>query len=214
MATKITGTVSGDPLIEVEIGGVFYPWKQGIQNWATVSAVTGSPATGTYTDGDGVEWTYWQWAGSGSVTTTAGLVDALLVGGGSGYIPVWGGGGDLDDQPGGGGDVLVGVFSITSSTQTVTVGAGTAANNYPWGGPGQASALGSLATRSGRLYGMDSNGLAAGVTSSITGTSVTYSLGGATGEPSRAPGCGGSTSNRTGSNGVVIIRVPSQFDQV
>ncbi len=53
MPTKITGTVSGEPLIEVEIGGVFVPWKQGIDNWASVTAVTGSPQSATYTDADG-----------------------------------------------------------------------------------------------------------------------------------------------------------------
>lgn len=209
MATKITGTVSGEPTIEVEIGGVFYPWKQGVSNWSTVTAVTGSPVTGTYTDSDGISWKWYRWTGSGSVTLTAGIIDAFLVGGGGGSYPA------LGTVPGVGGYVVSGLRSLTAATHTVTVGSGGASANDATNTGGQ-SVLGSLKTgASGPGRGTAGDQASLGnsnftpLYSSITGSSVAYS--GSKGYLSTAYGGAANSSTDTGQAGVVIFRVPSAF---
>ena len=200
MATKITGTVSGEPIIQYEVGGVFVPWKQAVDNWATVSAVTGSPTTGTYTDADGVAWKYYEWTSNGSVTTTKGLADIFIVAAGSVWAFV---------NNGSGGSIKDGLHLLSASTHTVTVGA--------TGTDGQSSHLGphfapiTYAPYSG--FGMGQGCVTGysdrtvGRASSITGTSVTYS-----------PGRNGSSAatgvpGGMGTAGRVIIRVPSTFAQ-
>lgn len=219
MATKITGTVGGEPLIEVEIGGVFYPWKQGIQNWATVSAVTGSPTTGTYTDADGVGWTYWQWTGNGSVTTTAGVVDALIVGGGGGNFRHLSRG---DNFAGGGGAVFEGIKAIGSGTHNVVVGAnGANRQGYDGGDANQtygfASTIGTAFDSGRTAYGFHrppgqtANLTSIPYTSNITGTPL---LVGSINGNGGVYGAGSPNNTGASTAGVVIIRVPSQFDQV
>jgi hypothetical protein len=208
MATKITGTVSGEPIIEYEVGGVFVPWKQGIQNWATVTAVTGSPASGSYTDADGVEWTYYKWTSSGSVTVTAGNIDALIVGGGGGCGP---------NGTSSGGRINYGILSLTSDTHTVTVGAGGAASNYAsgrWSGLGPhivGDIKGLNGSGSGEVGGGSSTDF--GISSSITGSSVNYGVKDATGNLVANTGSTSVSLSVAGTAGVVIIRVPSTFAQ-
>ena len=182
MATKITGTVSGDPLIEVEIGGVFYPWKQAIENWATVTAVTGSPTSASYTDADGVEWTYYQWTGSGSVTVTAGVVDALVVG--AGTSTTW-------TTP---GRTNAGIIALLSGASSIAVGATS-------GDTGNGSSIGSYSVAPVRSQSVSQPTNDPALVSSITGTSIGYAA-----QTGSTYGCGLR-------NGVVIIRVPSQFAQ-
>lgn len=156
----------------------------GAGNWARVTATTGSPTTGTYTDANGVSWKYYQWTANGSVTLTAGLVDMLLVGGGAS---------EAGGKPGGSGYVRDGIRSFTSATHTVTIG------SY---GINQPGVLGPYSASNGGL----SNGtaVAANVASSITGTSVTYAqLTGST--------AGSGSTSGGGTVGTVIIRVPSAF---
>ena len=211
MATKITGTVGGEPTIQVEIGGVFYPWKQGVSNWSTVTATTGTPATGTYTDSDGTSWKWYRWTGSGSVTLTAGIIDVLLVGGGGGSYPA------LGTVPGVGAYVVSGIRSFTAATHTVTVGAGGASANDATNAGGQ-SVLGSLKTGAsgpGRGTPGDQSSLGNSnftpIYSSITGSSVAYS--GSKGYLSTAYGGAANSTTDTGQAGVVIFRVPLQFAQ-
>ena len=202
MATKITGTVSGDPLIEVEIGGVFYPWKQAIDNWVTVTAVTGSPASASYTDADGVEWTYYKWTGSGSVTVTAGVVDALVLGGG--------GGGKSGVWNGMGGYSRTGLHVLPVGTHTITIGSGGA------GGAASAAAAAGGNSSIGSLVIGTGGGVAnqqTSFTSDITGTSLTYAEGADTSPDTNFGDGGTQLSNTAGSSGIAIIRVPSQFAQ-
>lgn len=208
MATRITGTISGEPLIEYEVGGVFVPWKQGIDNWAIVSAVTGSLTTGTYKDADNVEWKYYRWTGNGSVTLSAGIVDALLVGGGGGAGP---------NGTASGGRINYGVLSLSGGTHTVTVGAGGAASNYAsgrWSGLGPyivGDIKGLNGSGSGEVNGGDSTNF--GIASSITGTSVNYGVKDATGNLVANTGSTSVSLSVAGTAGVVIIRVPSEFAQ-
>lgn len=112
---------------------------------ATVGATTGSPGTGTFTDGNGFEWDYYEFTGNGSIEITqAGYMDILVVGGG--------GGGATDTisgrvtQAGGGaGGVRYGVRYFSAGTATVLVGAGGAGSTG--GGissSGSSSSLGSI----------------------------------------------------------------------
>ena len=117
----------------------------GYGSWAQVTATTGSPTTGTYTDGNGVDWKYYQWTADGSVTLTEGVVEALLVGGGGGSGQTVRGGG------GGGGAVLEVMGAAPAGTHSVTVGQGGAhGGGHPTNGtPG---ALGATAQRGGSSY--------------------------------------------------------------
>lgn len=221
MATKITGTVSGEPLIEVEIGGVYVPWKQGISNWSQVTAVTGSPTKAAYTDASGNAWTYYRWTGNGSVTLTAGVFDGLLIGGGSGGV-----GGGIS-WVGGPGSLLDGILTMSAATHTVTVGAAGPAGSdqQPTSYSGGDSRLGPYMASGGQV---NVNGVGYrrgteawtgdGFGSAITGTTVHYGgCGRWNGSVVAGKGYGvantgsGAYVNETGRAGVVIIRVPSTF---
>ena len=201
---------------------------EGIGDWATVTATTGSPTTGTYTDGNGVDWKYYQWAGAGSVTTTEGVVDALLGGAGTK---------SNNNNHGDGGDVNRGVFPVPAGTSTITVGLtgqtnpasasdiagvdGAHAGGGPGGnGWGAAGRQGVDRSTSGWAVDGSCSGNPAGIVDDITNVAVQYGQGcarpnqGAGANPT-TPGSGGvlGTTNNKGENGVVIIRVPSQFAQ-
>jgi hypothetical protein len=212
MATKITGTVSGEPIIEYEVGGVFVPWKQGIQNWATVTAVTGSPTSGSYTDADGVEWKYYKWTSSGSVTTTAGIVDVFVISQG---------GGAYSGQAGAGGRFRDGIQSLSSGTHTVQVGGTSSIANHvgDWSGIGSIKSGMSPVAYGGNKDGASTDGAQAttgyhrGFTSSITGSAVEYGREGRAGSSRANTGDGDSTNNPSVGTGVAILRVPSTFAQ-
>jgi hypothetical protein len=242
MATKITGTVSGEPIIEYEVGGVFVPWKQGIQNWATVTAVTGSPASGSYTDADGVERTYYKWTGSGSVTMTEGIADVLVVGGGAGGAYGYG------TVGGGAGGVRFGTFVLPAGSLSVTVGAGgsqasaTSAlggdsslgnvlkasggghagsnTSTQWGGQGGGGSSGGLSSYAPAAFNRNGGGAGGTLYGSQAYSGITLNFTGSDYEY----GIGGSSGsagnygsggygNQAGTAGVVIIRVPSTFAQ-
>lgn len=180
----------------------------GVGNWAQVTATTGSPTTGTYTDANGVEWKYYRWSSSGSVTTTAGLVDALLVGGGS-YT--------FTSYDGQGGRVLTGIQSLATGSNTVTIGAGGTSGSV-WGGTtsigsvtvGPQGPMGSGASGAG-AGGVIGTNVRLGIASSITGSSVTYAEVVA-GTPAVNTGQASySDTGLNGGSGIAIIRVPSTF---
>jgi hypothetical protein len=91
---------------------------------ATVASTTGSPATGSFTDVNGLTWDYYDFTGDGSITVSAaGYADCLVIGGG--------GGGSQDSasgrvlQGGGGaGAVRFGLQYLSATTHTITIGAG------------------------------------------------------------------------------------------
>lgn len=85
---------------------------------SSVTGTTGSPTTGTFTS-DGVNYKYYRFTGTGSITLSkAGLVDILLAGGGGGGGNVYGGGG------GAGGHVYKTDYYLPAGTTAVTIGAG------------------------------------------------------------------------------------------
>lgn len=115
---------------------------------ATISGTTGSPTTGTMTDGNGVEWTYYDFTGNGSVTIdSAGYVDLLVVGGGGAGTHDVNGSTDVRCG-GGGGAVRWGLHYASATTHTVVIGAGGTGgaliNDHHIGNPGSASEFGSI----------------------------------------------------------------------
>jgi hypothetical protein len=193
---------------------VVKPELPGLGGWADITAVTGNPKKYEYTDANGVDWTAYEWAVDGSCTTTEGLGDVLLVGGGGGtYMTVNGMGGKL----------VTGTQKMSAGAQAVTIGAGGA--HRPGGGAvdpamGGPSTLGPLSTGVSGIgeAGSGSNTIAAPglyipFTSSITGTSQQYgrvatdaNYGGRA-RPNFGDG-GWNGGAQPGSSGVVIVRVP------
>ena len=182
------------------------PCEPGAGNWGSVTATTGSPTTGTYTDADGVAWKYYQWSGNGSVTLTDGLVDTFMISGGG---PGW-------NYPGAGGRLRDGLTKFSTGTHTVTIGIGVAGDPNLANGIGLASFVGSINTGSASQFvssgTTSSANLNAQYTNSITGTALTYGRRGIDGTRRANRGDGGwAGDSSAGSSGVVIIRVPTQF---
>ena len=206
---------------------------------SAVTGTTGSPTTGTYTLSS-VNYKYYQFTGTGSITfSTDGLVDVLCVGGGGGTNGAAQGGGA-------GGFIYQTDFSVTAATHTVTVGANATGAQRGGdsafrsltavgGGRGGAAGLaigqvggsqgapgpttGTIVLNQGNLAGTGGGGGAGGATAggvgtsnSITGSAVTYAVGGSSTTPVTATantgnGAGGSATTNTSGSGVVIIRV-------
>ena len=123
---------------------------------ASISATTGSPGTGTFTDSNSIEWNYYKWTGGGSFTVDiAGFVDALIVGGGGGSAQRTG---RAMYAGGGAGAVRYGLLYLTAGTYTVTVGSGGAGDV---GDPGNANNGGSSSISS-LVSGGGEGGFAAG----------------------------------------------------
>lgn len=167
-------------------------------NWANVTAVTGTPTTGTYTDSTG-SWKYWQWSGAGSITTTVGAIDALIVGGGPGRNTNL----TYNGSSTAGAISLRGIIIATAATHAVTPGgaggnssAALTANESR----GAGSSLGSLASVAASSPENPANDRQ--FNSSITGVSVLYC------PSSNNTYFGGGGNSSSGGSGVVIVRVP------
>lgn len=180
----------------VKVAGV---WKQVFFDAATVSSPA---ATGNYTDANGVNWNYYRFTSSSSITFSSdGFADILLVGGGAGPSST--------NWRGSGGCALFGTFFVSSGTQTVTIGAGGSAGGPV---PGGRTSLGSLDTGRAGQYeitftgpigpGAGTNG---SISNSYTGSSVTYGQGGQ-GPGTANSGNGGGTGT-AGAAGVCVVRV-------
>jgi len=203
----VTGTVNS---ITSQYTGVSLTYDSAAAVWWCLPFSSGASAAdfSNTATGSGSGYKYVRFTANGTLTVTrSGIAEVLICSGGSGYINAWSGGGDIDEQAGGGGDIVFGQFQLTAGSIAVTIGAGGSANNYPWVTAGSVSSLGSLASRVGRLYGMGYANLNAGVTSSITGSSLVYGVGGTLRPSSSTYGDGGASSGQGGTNGVVIVRV-------
>ena len=194
VAGAVGVTINGTPLTLAQYKGAILT-KTGTNIWtflpfsggsakATVTATTGSPTITTV----GTR-TIYKFTGSGSITTTAGEVEVLIVGGGSNS-----GGSD-----GNAARIMSGIQTLTAATHTVAVGV-----------LGATSSLGPLNSGpSGRAFNAANRTGAGGTTaapltpfsSSIDGTSRTYAAGEGFGGSSTTFGDGG------GFAGVVIIAV-------
>jgi hypothetical protein len=195
------------------------PELPGIGGWATIEEVTGTYNKYPYNDGV-TDWVAYEWTDDGSVATTDGLLDVLLVGGGG-----WGRHGTPTGGEGGGnGATLVyGIFEQSyfgTSPHTITVGA--AGTQAAWEGKdstfGPIRSIGGTSTNNSGNGGDGAGGLhsgstgGAGLNYAITGTTMyEYSAGGNAGSPQKDPitlGSGAGNAADAGS-GAVIIRVPA-----
>ena len=154
-------------------------------------------ATGTYTDGDGVDWKYVTFTGTGSlVVDVAGECSILVLGGGSG--------GDYAAYNGQGGYSVYGTHQITAATHTITIGAGgPSGQTNPSTAGGTNSTLGSLFTGFGAGVGQSLTNFDL----SITGSLVTYAASRANFVTANSGDGGNSEGNIAGSSGVVILAV-------
>jgi hypothetical protein len=203
----------------------------GIGGWATLKEVSGTYNKHTYNDGE-MNWVAYEWIDNGFVTTTDGLVDALVVGGGACASASF---------SGGAGGVLHGIQQFSAAEQSIIIGTTPTSGSQT---PGSRSAIGNesigggLARQAGPngFSDFESSGYGAGAgstgnapdrdtggpgfVSSITGTELEYAQGGGlyrTDEEYNAlpPGCGSDRQNNSdvfqyrGTDGAVIIRVPA-----
>jgi hypothetical protein len=199
----------------------------GIGGWATIEEVSGDYTKHTYDD-----WVAYEWTGDGTVTTSGGLVDSLLVGqGGLQHDSGAGGGG------GGAFQSLINVGTVEDiSVETrsgipgnqvyLKAGGPSSLGNWQVAGGGTGYANGNLsgngfapAAPAGPGGGAGGKGTntypGPGMKSSITGSEVEYGRGGWKDTPATSnPGEGGGGSggqNIWGNPGRVIIRVPKEY---
>ena len=194
-------------------------------------------ATGTYTDGDGIDWKYKTYTASGNLTTTkAGLMDIMVLGGGAGGMTnnsSWKAGG-------GGGGLRWGTFTVAATTYTITVGGGggaqangnasncgdvikvgggergfavTTGDNGVVRAGGGGGAGGALTNGYGHSSGAGAGGTLYGTNNydglslAFTGTSIAYGRGGFAGSSTTANRGEGGDGNASGSSGVIVVRV-------
>ena len=183
----------------------------GVGGWADVTAVTGTGTKYEYT-ANGQDWSAFEWTADGSVTTSEGLLDALLVSGGMGYMT------NLSNS-GGGGSIVTNIVEITGDSHAIEIGVGKPAGNNFEQYTGTPTSVGTIHT--GYAYGAGFSYY--GTTtdnvpergepypSSITGSPETYA-GGKKNSTTRL-GDGGANAGNSGKNGVAIIRVPRSNDK-
>ena len=188
---------AGDKWVEI---GASEPGIEGLGDWATITAVSGDYKKPRHEYNDGVtDWVAYEWTDDGTITTSGGLVEALLVGGGSYRTSV---------PRFCGGRVNEGLLLIGDS-HTITVGKGQQTQSATWG---TGSAISGVVEQGPVPYPATGTYVSAGtapnggVISKITGSEVNYaahSLG--------TPGGSTATNVSAGLDGVVVIRVPAAF---
>jgi hypothetical protein len=135
----------------------------GIGGWATIEEVTGTYKNPRYEYNDGpggvggTDWVAYEWTDDGTVKTSGGLVDALIVGGGGS------GGGATDSMGGGPGCGGAGAFrrdiAQLSGTVDVVVGAGGVGSNSSRSCyDGENSSLGNLVALGGGRGALTNSG--------------------------------------------------------
>jgi hypothetical protein len=217
--------------------------RAGLVTFQNSYADFSNTATGTYVDTSGFAWKYIQFNSSGSlVVIRPGIADLLVIsGGGTAYTN---NSQDSGYNAGGGaGGLLNRPYTLEATTYTVTVGG--AGSNSSFGSLATTTAGTNGGVNSGgdqgsnnqpangfigwKVYtqstgaGAGANGASGtpgvGVVSSITGTAVTYGIGGSRNQstgftpPTANSGNGGSSAStgtgfaNAGASGVVIVRV-------
>lgn len=183
MATKITGTVSGEPLIEYEVGGVFVPLR--VQTLLAIDeAATSGCAFTTLTnpDGDGKNYrlaSFTSTTGGSLVVTQSGLAQVLVIGGGGGAA--WTQTGSGAAGGGGAGGVIQTELYVPSGTHAISVGTkgangGSGSRAYA----GSGSAIGTLISVAGGGAGSGTSGAGSAGASGGGGDSrdiSTYAIG-------------------------------------
>jgi len=185
----------------------------GLGGWATITAVSGDYKNPRHEYNDGVtDWVAYEWTDDGTLTTTDGLLDMLLVSGGGA-----GSSNSTHSVYGTCGRVEQGINYLSGTQHDVKVGAGGQwavmnGRSYPSScGPHAATFVG---------YGQPTYGSGAtdpsvdinpaGIRSSITGPDTEYAPGNtASSTHGHVVGQPGRDTDRNGFRGVVIVRVPA-----
>ena len=197
-------TINGTPLtLETSKGGSLVRTASNTWTFIPFSSGDGTPgaanftnaATGTYTDGEGIDYKYLTLTASGSVTIDqAGFADILVIGGGGSGGRNRGGGG------GAGGHLVVNNAYFDAATHTVVVGAGGAGISTA----SDRTGFHGLSSRIGNFFGV---GGAGGNTAVGFGTGYLLdgfgggSGSGATGYSGSGAGTGGPGLSGQGNNG-------------
>ena len=212
--------VDGDVVFVIgdsPVGGNELP---GLGGWAEITDVSGSPKRYAYKDG--IDWVAFEWTQDGSVTTTDGLVDALVVAAGltgkrvTGAAPV-------------AGNVLPAMQYLTAAEHMLTVGKvnANAGDNSGMSQLGVVSARITVQTQNAGPGGTHIGAGAtapsdgAGIHSNITGSDVEYGMASGSGDQGSipadtvktTPGSANDVSLGPGIDGVVIVRVPAALTE-
>ena len=167
----------------------------GLGGWATITAVSGVYTPHRYNDGPGgvggTDWVAYEFTDDGTITTSDGLVDLLLVGAGGERNAVTtaslGPGGR--SGAGNGGGLVTGLWEVTAAPHDITVGTTAANNSAQSGSPTTFDAI-TIPAPGGGYAGSNRRGSSAlatfvgmgngapGFKSSITGTETEYGRGG------------------------------------
>ncbi len=186
--TAIASPTAGQIVFVTGTGSLVYNGTAWVALGAGAANFTNT-ATGTYTDGGGIDYKYLTLTGSTSVTfDRAGFADVLLLAGGGGCNSR-----DGANGCGGAGSMLVQTLYFDVATLTVTIGAGGAGNTGFGASNGVNSSIGALLTSAGGSRGYSWGGYFAGnvpPTSAGAGSNANGFIVGTTGT-SRGCGCGG-----------------------
>jgi len=188
----IIATVTNDPSEWNPPGAL-----PGVGGWATITGVTGTTGNRySYNDDDG-DWVAYEFTADGSVATSGGLVDVLVLGAGGTGAP-----GAL----GGGGGLLVGIQFLPVGDSSIKI----AQPGLGYANVGEPSLLGPINGGYSTIH-RGSLGVQSGYPSSITGIEEEYGKGSppVSGQPRPNKGDGNDLHGVSGSSGVVIVRVPA-----
>lgn len=202
MWVKVTGQASGAKAFVKQAGA----WKPilgpsaaaglpGLGDWCDVTATTGSPVKYEYTDADGFDWTSYEWVFGGSVTTTEGLLDTFLVGGG--------GANAASGAYGAASTPIRALRKMSAGSSAITVGNGAVPQGDDAMRTGGTSSLGAFKAYGGR-YGYTED---LAIKDDISGIVRDFGASGMTGQPFW-PNSGFGGKARPGGFGMVSIRVP------
>ncbi len=197
----------GDVVFVVgEVAGGILP---GLGGWAEITEVTGSPKRYAYNDD--IDWVAFEWTDTSkthTLTVTEGLMEALVVGGGSTNTNWYANSGGAKEN-----------LLIVNGSYDIVVGYG----GYPQMGsrigssdPEAQQLLACTANvyGSGNTYPSDNysnDGIWKGTVSHITGVEIEYARGSFPGDKSNTPGSAiNTTVNTTNNDGVVVVRVPAE----
>ena len=193
------------------------PGLEGLGGWAEITSLgngttDSKPKRYTGIMVDGVEFWAFEWTDNGSVTTTKGLLDVLIVSGGMGYMTNLG-------NSGGGGSIVTNIVEIIGDSHAIEIGVGKSAGNNFEQYTGTPTSVGTIHTGYSYAAGFSYVGTTTDnvpergepYPSSITGSPETYA-GGKKNSTTRL-GDGGANAGNSGRNGVAIIRVPRSNDK-
>ena len=194
----IIATVTNDPSEWNPPGAL-----PGLGGWATITAVSGTYTPHTYNDGV-TDWVAYEFTANGTITTSAGLVDMLVVGGGQ-----------RTSTSASGGLVNDGMQLLASTTHTLTVASGLQTT-----GSGDSTYVTSngdvlvVSPGGAGSYNRGAGALSPGQIatprySSITGNNEAYGAGQSEAISNKKNKGSGFSPNREEASGTVIIRVPA-----